>query len=147
MKILYLRVDWSDIEKESGVYDWSSINDIMNRYGALGFKFSFRFCTYEGMAHDVPYATTKWVFDSGAEFYEHSLKKSGIRNMYFETHIDESFEPIYNDPIYLKYLERFVAECARKLDNDLRVECIDIGTFGTLGEAHTGLGFTRTIYL
>lgn len=99
------------------------------------------------MAHDVPYATPKWVFDSGAEFYEHSLKKSGIRNMYFETHIDESFEPIYNDPVYLKYLERFVAECARKLDNDLRVECIDIGTFGTLGEAHTGLGFTRTIYL
>ena len=56
------------------------------------------------MAHDVPYATPKWFFDSGAEFYEHSLKKSGIRNMYFETHIDESFEPIYNDPVYLKYL-------------------------------------------
>lgn len=129
MPFLYLRIDWNDIEKNEGVFDWSYIDEIIDTYGTRGYKFMFRFCTYEG---EDFYATPKWVFEKGAEF--HSVAKDvGGR-------IIQCFEPVYNDSIYQKYLDLFIAECARKFDGKDFVETIDIGTFGTWGEGHTHQG-------
>lgn len=32
MHHLYLRIDWSDIEKEEGIFDWSEIDSIFEKY-------------------------------------------------------------------------------------------------------------------
>jgi len=144
MNNLYLRIDWSDIEKEEGVFDWSSIDRIMSDWGAKGYTFSFRFCTYEGMAHDIPYATPKWVFDRGAK-YRRLDANNAARKFPFGFREPISYEPVYDDEIFLHYVELFLAECSRKFNGNPLVEYIDIGTYGTWGEAHTTSG-SCTVY-
>lgn len=129
---IYLRFDWGDIEKEEGVLDWSYIDSIMDEWGAQGYKFSFRICTYEGSGENeqLIYATPKWVYDAGARF----IPLSGGR-----------IEPDYGDPVYLEKLAAFMRAYGEKFNSDPRVEFIDIGTFGTWGESHTSNG-SGTIY-
>ena len=128
MPFLYLRIDWNDIEKAKGVFDWSYIDSIIETYSAKGYKFMFRFCTYELAEFD---ATPKWVFEEGAKY-----------NVVHTTF--ESFEPVYDDPIFKKYLELFIKECARKFDGKSFTESVDVGTFGTWGEGHTSHGSQKT---
>ena len=54
------------------------------------------------------------------------------------------WEPDYGDPLFLEYLEKFMANYAEKFDNDPRVEYIDLGTYGQWGEGHSAFGQRRT---
>ncbi len=129
---IYLRFDWGDIEYEEGKLDWSYIDSIMDEWGKQGYKFAFRICTYEGAGGPLSlrFATPKWVYDAGAK----GLELDGNR-----------LEPVYSDPVYLDKLENFMKKYGEKFNGDDRVEFIDIGTFGTWGESHTGNG-SNTIY-
>lgn len=122
---LYLRIDWSDIEKEEGKYDWSEINHIFDEWGSRGYSFAFRLCTYEGKG--VPNATPEWVREAGADV----------------TEIYDSWEPNYGDPVYLRKLASFMRCFGAKYNSDPRVEFIDIGTYGTWGEGHTFAGSAK----
>lgn len=126
---LYLRFDWSDVEKEEGRFDWSYLDGIMDEWGEKGFRFALRLCTYEGAGgfgdDSLRYATPRWVYDAGAK--NHPLP-------------DERIEPAYDDPIYLSKLENLMREYGRKYNSDPRVDCVGIGTFGTWGEGHTVIG-------
>lgn len=138
LRQLYLRIDWIDIEKEEGKCDWSYIDDVMTRWGERGYTFSFRFCTYEGAGREIPVATPEWVFEKGAKktyVTSHSsvLPPESVKP-------DSLYEPDYDDDIFLYYVDRWIAECARKFDGNPLVEYVDIGTFGTWGEGHTGYG-------
>lgn len=121
---LYLRIDWCDIEREKGVYDWSAVDEIFDRWSKYGLKFTFRLCTFEGDSADIPYATPKWVFESGARF----------------TQLKNAIEPDYGDEIYLNLLEKLMREFGARYNGDKRVEYVDVGTFGTWGEGHTFAG-------
>ncbi len=121
---LYLRFDWGDIERGDGVFDWSYIDEIMDKWGARGYTFALRICCYEGI-EKIPFATPRFVFEKGAKGYD----VGGGR-----------IEPDYSDPVFLYYLERFLSEAGRKFDGDPRIETVDIGSFGTWGEGHTAGG-------
>ena len=139
LKIIYLRIDWSDIEKEEGVYDWSEIDEIMEKWGAHGFKFTFRICTFEGISRDIPFATPKYVFDKGAKYIAHDLRSINSKTP-FDENEPYCYEPYYSDPVFLENLDRFMTECERKLDGHPLVEYIDVGSFGTWGEGHCCAG-------
>ena len=119
---LYLRFDWADIEKSEGVFDWGYFDEIFEKWGGAGYRFSFRPCTYEGQG--IPLATPEWVFDAGAEYKIFN----GAR------------EPEYGDPVFLDKLEAFMAEFGRKYNGHPLVETVDIGTYGIWGEGHNWLG-------
>jgi len=42
---LCLRIGWSDVAIAPNVFDWSQIDQIMERWGKLGYTFSFRVCS------------------------------------------------------------------------------------------------------
>ena len=44
---IYIRFDWCDVEKEDGVFDWSEIDEIIERFGKNKYRFSLRQCTFE----------------------------------------------------------------------------------------------------
>ena len=137
MHHVYIRFDWGDVQPEcEDKIDWSEIDAIMEERGALGYKFSLRVCTFE--SGEVVYATPKWVFDAGAGY-----TAVGDTSSYGDGRRCIAYEPDYGDPIYLEKLDAFLAKCADKFDNDPRVEYIDIGTFGTWGEGHTGTGSNK----
>lgn len=118
---LYLRFDWGDVEREKGVYDFSYLDETMALWGARGYTFSLRVCTYEG-SRDMNHATPAYVFEEGARCFD--LPKGRL-------------QPDYSDPIFLFYLEKFMSVLGEKYNGDPRVELIDIGTYGTWGEGHT----------
>ena len=86
---LYLRFDWGDVEREKGVYDFSYLDETMALWGARGYTFSLRVCTYEG-SRDMNHATPAYVFEEGARCFD--LPKGRL-------------QPDYSDPIFLFYLE------------------------------------------
>ncbi|MCK9160892.1 MAG: DUF4832 domain-containing protein [Bacteroidaceae bacterium] len=119
---LYLRIDWADIEKQEGIYDWSYIDEIFKTWSHFDYTFSFRLCTYEGGS--IKFATPEWVKDCGA-------------NGWFCA--DGSWQPDFGDSIYLEKLDRFMQEYGRKYNGHPLVEFIDVGTFGIWGEGHPGI--------
>lgn len=126
---LYLRYDWGDIEKVEGHPDWTEIDRIMEDWGKHGYSFSMRICAYEASPAN-PFATPEYVYKAGARGY---LLNNGC------------LEPDYNDPIFLDKLGAFLEQAGRKFNGDPRIELIDIGTYGTWGEGHTGFG-TNHVY-
>ncbi len=127
LNIIYLRIDWADIEKSEGVFNWSEIDKIIAGWSAHGYKFTLRFVTYEGPG--IKYATPEWVFkDKGAKCIEIKCDNENV------------YEPVYDDAVFLKYLEKFLAECARKFDGNPIIEYMDVSGFGTWGEFHTYMG-------
>ena len=134
MNHLYLRLDWIDIQGAGeDIYDFSPIDEIMEKWAPLGYKFALRFCCYEPW---LEYATPKWVFDLGIAHTKNEFKKADGSPRY-------SYEPDYNDPIFLEKLEKFLKEAGKRYDGDERIESLDIGTFGTYGEGHTSSGSNK----
>lgn len=142
MKILYIRLDWLDIEAQEGVFDWSYVDNIVNTYKEYGYKFALRFCTYEGFG-ETAVATPMWVFDKGAKY--NLFEKRGLKDRPYCKMNGDFYEPVYDDPIFKECLERFIKECGRKFNGKDFVEWVDIGTFGTFGEGHT-YGGSQKVY-
>lgn len=134
MDHLYLRLAWAFLEPEEGKYDWSYIDDIVEKYVPLGYKISFRIsCKETGPApgavpfeiNGIRYATPYWVVKAGAK---------GIERPEFG---NASWTPDYNDPIFLEKLDNFHKAFAQKYDGKPWVRYIDVGSIGEWGEGHT----------
>lgn len=121
---LYFRFNWGDIEKQEDQDDWSYIDAVMEKWGARGYRFGFSLCTFMG---NLDYATPKWVLDAGAKYNDFFIDGQMTK------------EPVYNDPIYLEKLEKFMRRYGEKFNGHPLVEYIDVGTFGTWGEGHSSL--------
>ncbi len=121
---IYLRLAWSYLEPEEGVYNWQLIDSIINRWIAWGHTVSFRITCKET---EIVYATPEWVRRAGAKgrFIDHP--DLTIR----------AWAPDYGDPVFLSKLEKFHKAFAARYDGKPWVEYIDIGSIGEWGEGHT----------
>ena len=125
--VVYLRLAWCYIEPRPGQFDWSVVDGPAQRFIAAGKKVAFRFSCCEGHSNII-YAAPQWLEQEGAEgvyFKNRHGKEQGY------------WEPVYNDPVFLKYLDRFLAEAAKRYDGDPNVAFVDVGSYGIWGEGHT----------
>lgn len=134
MDHLYLRLAWAFLEPEEGKFDWSYLDDIVEKYVPMGYKISFRItCKETGpVPTSIPYeidgigyATPYWVKEAGAK---------GIDRPEFGPPI---WTPDWDDPVFLEKLENFYKVFAKKYDDQSWVRYIDIGSIGEWGEGHT----------
>lgn len=134
MDHLYLRLCWAYLEPEEGKYDWSYIDNIVEKYVPLGYGISFRISCKEtgGAPGSVPkavggifYATPYWVKQAGAK---------GVDRPEFGS---PSWTPDWDDPVYLEKLDNFHRAFAKKYDGKPWVRYIDVGSIGEWGEGHT----------
>ena len=125
---------WDELNPEEGVYDWSSIDRMLEACEKYGYTYGIRILPYSHLSgsHDnygkdhvfVP----DWVFEKGAQ-----MDRATLYN-------DPSVEldiPKWDDPIFLQAAKDFATALAAKYDGDPRVEFIDISVFGNWGEWHT----------
>ena len=94
---LYLRLDWADIQPDSpDEFNWNEVDEIMDKWGKLGYKFSFRICCNE-CDKSMCFATPKWLYEMGCKgmFYPPTPEECPEWYEY-----DESFGRIVepNDP-------------------------------------------------
>lgn len=134
MDHLYLRLCWAFLEPEEGKFDWSYIDNIVEKYVPLGYGISFRIsCKETGPApgsvpyeiDGIRYATPYWVKQAGAKGVDRPKYGS------------PSWTPDWNDPVYLEKLENFHKAFAERYDGKEWVRYIDVGSIGDWGEGHT----------
>jgi hypothetical protein len=134
MDHLYLRLAWAYLEPEEGKFDWSYIDDIVNKYVPLGYGISFRISCKEtgGKPNSVPeeingvfYATPSWV------------EKAGAKGVVPTQYGSKSWTPDWDDPVFLEKLDNFHRAFAAKYDGKPWVRYIDVGSIGEWGEGHT----------
>ena len=126
LSVLYMRLAWSFLEPEEGQFNWNIVDGPAQRFIDAGRKIAFRFtCCESGPTF---FATPQWVKDAGAK---------GNWFTRAERPGSQYWEPDYNDPVFLKYLDRFLAAAAHRYDGNPNVAFIDIGSYGIWGEGHT----------
>jgi len=127
LSTVYLRIPWAFIEPEEGQFNWAILDTPAQRWIAKGKRIALRLTCSENW---MKYATPEWVKKAGAEgtFYQKNkgrVEKSG------------SWDPFFDDPVFIKKLDAFLAAAAKRYDGNENVEFIDVGTFGLWGEGHT----------
>lgn len=134
MDHLYLRLAWSYLEPEEGKFDWSRIDEVIEEYVPKGYGISFRITGKETGSYPyavgqqqngVNYATPIWV------------KNVGAQGTVTEAWNIKSWNPIWDDPIYLQKLDNFHKAFAARYDGQPYVRYTDVGSIGDWGEGHT----------
>ena len=125
---VYLRLPWAFIEPEEGKFNWAVVDTPAQRWIADGKKVSFRFTCCESW---LRWATPEWVHQAGAKGINFHFGKGPAED-------GPLWAPIYDDPVFLEKLDRFLAEAGKRYNGNPDIEFIDVGTFGMWGEGHTG---------
>ena len=125
---VYIRTPWAFFQPSKDVYDFSLIDAMIEKFKRVGYQICLRITASET---GDEYATPKWVFEEGAAEYRWDTSKGG------PTSSGGAVAPEYDDPIFLEYLEQFIAELAKRYDGNPNISFLDVGTLGVWGEGHT----------
>jgi hypothetical protein len=134
MDHLYIRLAWSYLEPKEGQFDWAVIDRIIDKWTAHGLGIAFRISCKETDTSRIEqqFATPRWVMQAGA--------KGGYYLMGKATGPEGPWEPIYDDPIFLAKLDKFLAAFAARYDGKPWLRYVDIGSIGDWGEGHSWAG-------
>jgi hypothetical protein len=134
MDHLYVRLAWSYLEPKEGRFDWAVIDRIIEKWTNHGLGIAFRISCRE-TSTDRPeqqFATPRWVMEAGA--------RGGYYRLGQATGPDGPWEPVYDDPIFLAKLDRFLGAFAARYDAQPWVRYVDVGSVGDWGEGHSWAG-------
>ena len=135
LTVIYLRIPWSYIEAEEGRFNWSVLDTPAQRWIAKGKQVAFRITASESW---IRWATPRWVQEAGAKGYNFRPGK-GVE-------LDGPYwEPDFDDPVFLKKLDRFLSAMAARYDGRPEVAFVDVGSLGVWGEGHTWASTKRPI--
>ncbi|MBI5693125.1 MAG: DUF4832 domain-containing protein [Verrucomicrobia bacterium] len=141
MDHLYLRLAWAYLEPRENENDWAVIDRIIEKWVAHGLGIAFRISCKE-TSTDRPeqqYATPRWVKEAGAQ--------GGYYRAGEAVGPEGPWEPVWDDPVFLAKLERFLAAFAARYDRQPWVRYVDIGSIGDWGEGHTWAGSRANLSL
>ncbi len=137
MDHIYIRLAWSYLEPREGHFDWSRIDQIVEKYVPMGYGISFRISCKERRGYPeavaqlvdgIHYATPYWVRQAGAQ---------GLVSLSRGTEDVHAWSPDWDDPVFLEKLDHFHRAFAEKYDGKPWVRYVDVGSIGDYGEGHT----------
>ncbi|MDR3709043.1 MAG: hypothetical protein P4L33_12150 [Capsulimonadaceae bacterium] len=121
----YIRVEWADIEKGEGEYDFSIFDRALARL-QKGERLGFAVMSAN--------STSK----SGVSVPEYIVKRL-TKGFFAPRHAGNPatfYVPDWNDPLYLSGVEKLFAALGAKYDGDPRIAFVDIRMYGNYGEWH-----------
>lgn len=139
MDHLYIRLAWAYLEPKEGQFDWAIIDRMIKKWTGHGLGISFRISCKETSTDRIEqqYATPLWVKEAGA--------KGGYYYRGESRGPEAPWEPVYDDPIFLEKLERFLAVFAARYDGQPWLRYVDVGSIGDWGEGHSWAS-SRQVY-
>ena len=127
LSTVYLRLPWAYLEPEEGRYNWAMLDTPAQRWISKGKRIALRVTTSENW---MKYATPEWVKKSGAKGTFYQFNRGRVTE-------SMTWDPFFDDPVYIKKLDAFLAAFAKRYDGNPNVEFVDVGTYGMWGEGHT----------
>jgi hypothetical protein len=139
MDHLYIRLAWAYLEPKEGQLDWALIDRMIEKWTGHGLGISFRISCKETSTDRIEqqFATPRWVMEAGA--------KGGHYRMGKATGPEGPWEPVWDDPVFLEKLERFLATFAARYDGKPWLRYMDIGSIGDWGEGHCWAGSRKDL--
>jgi hypothetical protein len=139
MDHLYIRLAWAYLEPKEGQFDWAVIDRIIEKWTAHGLGISFRISCKETSTDRVEqqFATPRWVMEAGA--------RGGHYRMGQAVGPEGPWEPVFDDPVFLAKLDRFLAAFAARYDAKPWLRYVDIGSIGDWGEGHCWAGSRKDL--
>jgi hypothetical protein len=128
LSTVYFRIPWAFLEPEEGRFNWALLDTPAQRWIAKGKRVAFRFTCSENW---MPFATPEWVKKAGAQGVFYTWGKGPDPE-------GRLWDPVFDDPVFLAKLKKFLLAAAARYDGNPDVAFIDIGTYGMWGEGHTG---------
>lgn len=127
LSTVFMRIPWAFIEPEEGKFNWPILDTPAQRWIDKGKRISLCLTSSENW---MKYPTPEWVKKAGAKgtFYQFG-KGRVVRS--------ETWDPFFDDPVFLRKLDDFLAAVAKRYDGNPNVEYIFVGTYGLWGEGHT----------
>ncbi len=127
LSTVYLRLPWAYLEPREGEFNWAILDTPAQRWIAKGKRIALRLTCSEGW---LKFATPEWVKSAGAKGTFWNMGEGRNPN-------GKAWDPFFDDPVFLKKLDRFLAAAAARYDGNPNVAFIDVGTYGLWGEGHT----------
>jgi hypothetical protein len=127
---VYFRVGWAHLEPEEGRFNWDYTDRVAEHWIAKGKQVSYCWLVFSTVGSVA--ATPQW------------LKHSGAHGWYFPATNGKSIPqwiPNWDDPVFLEKFGNFLAAAAARYDGKPWLQFIEIGSLGTWGEGHTGVGY------
>lgn len=119
--IVSFRIGWARIEKQDGIFDWSYTDSISKYWIEQGKQVGFCWILLtSGTTQSAPL----WLKDLGAKGWT-------------DPNSPGAWLPLWDDPIMLNRLERFIAEAAKRYNGKPEVAFVEVGSLGIWGEGHT----------
>lgn len=131
VSVIYFRMNWSEIEPREGEYHWEIIDSFAQPWIQKGKQIALRFAS----SMQTTNATPDYVREAGAKgaWFDWPPRQWGYKGKpYFRF-----WEPVFDDPVYLAKLEKFLKAFAARYDGDESVAFVDVGSIGLFGEGHT----------
>lgn len=132
LAVVTFRLSWANLEPNENEFNWQLIDKPAIRFINKGLQIAIRVSNSEN-SKEIPYATPKWVFDSGAKFHRFRSGYPGV----LDEKEGENIEPIFDDRVFIEKLQHFTKALADRYDGNSDVAFIDVGSFGVYGEGHT----------
>jgi hypothetical protein len=112
---------------------------MIEKWTANGLAISFRISCKETSTDRIEqqFATPRWVMEAGA--------KGGHYRMGKAIGPEGPWEPVYDDPVFLEKLERFIAAFAARYDGQPWLRYVDVGSIGDWGEGHCWASSRKTL--
>lgn len=129
----YARYSWGDIEPNDGDFRWAAIDDAIAAWSKAGRQFAFGvMCASTHSAKDRPFVTPEWVFKAGAKRIEMDLAP----NRATTGTPGHKIAPVFDDPIFLEKLKRFIEAFGARYDGNPAIAFVDVRSYGNWGEGH-----------
>ncbi len=128
----YARYKWGDLEPKEGEYHWEIIDRDLEAWAKLGKQFAFRVCGASSHSKDF-WVTPKYVFDAGATYSRFEINNPKLETLGTP---GSKLVPVFDHPIYMQKVEKFVRALAAHYDGNPNLAFIDIGSYGNWGESH-----------
>jgi len=138
------RFEWAEIEPSENDFNWNLIDDALTQCARWGLKCNFGVMSANSGSTRA-YVTPKWVFDAGAR----SVNVPEPKKPHTLPIATTQMVPVFDDPVFLDKLRRFVAALASRYDGNPNIAFIDIRSYGNCGEDNvavwSGLSAMREI--
>lgn len=131
--VVYFRWYWEELEPQQGQYNFKLIDDTINQAAALGKKTVIRFMTMAGKndEHYNPSPNAGKKILGIPCWLKTQIDDNTVSDVCAN---DNSYIIDYKNPLFKKYLQRFLMAMGNRYNNNANLLRLDVGLVGSWGE-------------